>query len=143
MKRICLDTGILSIFFMENSVEFTRVQKLFQGSIGNTYEIYILSPIFSEIFYHICKIQGKDEARVKILSLKKNFPIKVIDLNDEILCLAGELKCKHRRLVSYIDCFSLAFCSLNKIEFHTTEIKLKDIPAELKERIKIISYKWD
>jgi predicted nucleic acid-binding protein len=143
MQKVCLDTGVVSLIFCKDPPDRTKIQKIFTGSLENQYEIYILSPIFSELFYHLCVINGKFEARTKILSLKKNYPINVVDISEDIFLYAGELKCKYRNLVSYIDCFCIAFCSLYKIEFHTTEKKIKKIPFEVQNCFKLISYCWE
>ena len=93
-----------------------------------TCEVHVLSPASSEVFYHLCKIEGKSIARTKLLSFKELYSISTIPLNDDILLKAGELKCQNRSPYPLFDCFSIAYCLLEQIAFHTTETRLRQIP---------------
>ncbi len=143
MQKICLDTGVISIFFADKCPDSKRVEDLFEGTLNNKYQINILSPVLSEAFYHICIQKGKISARTEILSLTKNYPINLIELNEDLIISAGELKCRYRNLLSYIDCFSISFRLIHQIPLHTTEKKIDTLPQDLQKRFPIVSYKWD
>ena len=128
MVKCCFDTGVLSVYFGKNIPDRIKIVNILQGVQASKNELHILSPVFSELFYHLCKIEGKEKARTKILSFKEIYPIQIIQMNDEILIRAGELKCQNRLVLSYNDCFSIAYCLINNISFHTTEKKLYKIP---------------
>ena len=98
-----------------------RVLTILEQIATMTCEVHVLSPVFWEVFYHLCKIEGKSIARTKLLSFKELYSISTIPLNDDILLKAGELKCQNRSLLSFINCFSIAYCLLEQIAFHTTE----------------------
>jgi predicted nucleic acid-binding protein len=143
MQKICFDTGVLSIYFGKDIPERKKILSILEKIATMTYEVHILSPVFSEVFYHLCKIEGKIEARTKLLSFKELYSISTIQLSDDILLKAGELKCQNRSILSFIDCFSIAYCLLEQIAFHTTETKLREIPQIISKRMNITSYKWD
>ena len=45
---------------------------------------------------------------------------------------AGLLKCQHAKVLSYNDCFAIAYALNKKFTFHTTEKGLKEIQPNLK-----------
>jgi hypothetical protein len=57
-----------------------------------------------------------------------------------ILMAAGKMKCQHRTVLSYIDCMSIAHTLKMNIPFHTTEKKLKQIPGNVLQRLKVVKY---
>jgi predicted nucleic acid-binding protein len=143
MPKNCFDTGALSIYFGRNIPDRSKILSILKSIKQGENEVHVLSPVIAELFYHLCKIEGKAAARTKILSFKALFPIHTIELTEDILFRAAELKCQHRNILSYVDCFSLAYCLLKNIAFHTTEKKLRELPNFISERIQIIAYKWD
>lgn len=138
MQQICLDTGVLGLFFVEpKTVQMTHLiesinNKLIQG--------YIVPPVITEVFYHLCRQFGKDSATTQIVGLLRKYAIKRIELVDDILIQAGLLKCQHNSTLSYIDCLSIASCIKLKIPFHTTEKLIKLIPQNTLDKLKVIKY---
>lgn len=129
-KKACLDTGIITQFFSKNPpksiLDFMKSIKT-----GNT-EAYILSPILVEAFYHICVLKGRASAETMIATLLKRYPIRIVNLNHSLIFKAGNLKCQHRNVLSYNDCYAIAFSLNKKITFHTTEKNLGNLLPILK-----------
>ena len=100
-------------------------RQIFKGTLTNKYEIHVLKPVLSEVFYHLCIQKGAHYAKSRILSIKQLYPIVQISLDDDLINRTGQLKCQNRKNLSYIDCMSISYCMLNKIQFHTTEKKIK------------------
>ncbi len=105
-------------------------------------EAHVLKPVLCEAFFNVCKLRGKDEANRSITSFTHSFPVIQVDLDESLVLFTGLLKCQHRDTLSYIDCMSLAYCINNKIEFHTTEKKLKRILPETFNKLKVVSYQF-
>ena len=89
MKQICLDTGVLSIFFSDPVVQDKKVEKIIQKAIQGQIEIHIFMPILVEVFYQLCKLKGKENAKLTLLSFFHRVPIKKITLNDNLVYSAG------------------------------------------------------
>jgi len=135
---ICIDTGIYSIFFSEDCTP--RVSELMAKIKKGDLTGHLISPVVSEIFYQICKVYGQDQARSLVSSLLKDYYIEIVDPDRSLLFTAGLLKCQHRTTLSYIDCMAIAYSLKMKIEFHTTEKKLKEIPGNVLQKLKTVKY---
>jgi len=143
MNSICLDTGIFSIYFEQDSRDKHKVMDLFQ-SIKNGQKIaHVMSPVISELYYHLCKAHGKESATASVLSMLNVYPLELINPNIDDLLLAGQIKCDDRVHLSYVDCLSIAHSLNAKIPFYTTEKFLKQIPEKMLNRLKIVSFWWD
>ena len=129
-KQICVDTGLVSLLYSKDCPR--EVDLLFKRVKQNKVEAHIVSPILSEVFYHICKKMGKQAAAVRVASFLNRHPIKVIPLNQSLILKAGELKCKHAQQLSYNDCFAISYALNKKLTFHTTEKELNKILPTLK-----------
>lgn len=142
MKNICLDTGFFSIFYEEKSKDKQKVMKLMEKIKSGEIIAHVLKPVFSELFYHLCLIQGKDFATSQIVSLINTYPLRQISLDLELIVTTGQIKCQDRKNLSYIDCMSIAYCLIKKIQFHTTEKLIKNIPTPTLNKLKIVTYNW-
>ena len=134
-KSISLDTGPISLYFTRDHP--SRVEKLFESIKSNQIKAFVVAPVLSEVYKHLCVANGKDFANSSIVTLLKSFPIQVVSLNQSLILKAGELKCQYRTKLSYIDCFVMALALIQKIEMHTTEKTLPSI-----SHLKIISYSF-
>jgi len=143
MLKVCFDTGAFGIYFGEEIPDKKKVLQIFKGTLTNKYEIHVLKPVLSEVFYHLCIQKGAHYAKSRILSIKKLYPIVQISLDDDLINKTGQLRCQNRKNLSYIDCMSISYCMLNNIQFHTTEKKLKQIPIPLIDKLKVVTYNWD
>jgi len=100
----------------------------------------LVSPVVSEIFYHACKIEGQERARLLLTAIFEDYNIDIIDPDRSLLYTAGLLKCQHQTTLSYIDCLVIAYSLKMKLEFHTTEKKLKEIPGNVLQKLKTVKY---
>ena len=100
----------------------------------------MVSPVLTEIIYHSCTVEGKERAQVLVGSLLEDYNIDVISLDRDLLYSAGILRCQHRSVLSYIDCMSIAYALKMNLPFHTTEKKLKQIPGNVLQRLKVVKY---
>ena len=129
-KQICLDTGVITLLYSRDTPQ--SISNLFKNIRETKVEAYILSPIISEAFYHICKLDGKVAAETKIASFLNSYPIKLVNLNQSLIIKAGLLKCQYAKVLSYNDCFAIAYALNRKFTFHTTEKGFKEILPDLK-----------
>lgn len=134
----CLDTGVLGIYFSKNPNQ--KVRDLMASAQKGDITVYILKPVLVELFYHLCKLEGKEIASIKLTNLLKRQPFHFIDLDDSLILEAGILKCQHKTTLSYIDCMSIAFALNTNTTFHTTEKLIKNIPNNTLQRLKIEKY---
>ena len=139
MPKVCIDAGVLSIYFSDSPTE--KVKKLMGAILAEEIMAYILRPILIENYFHICKLNGIDVAQIKIASFIIKYPVKLIKPTDVLIFSAGKLKCQNRKTLSYNDCLSIAFCLNNNVEFHITEKNLKKIPNNTLKRLKTEKYK--
>lgn len=142
-REVCLDAGFFSIFFSDKAKDKNAVLSLLNDIKLKKKKAFVLKPVLSEVFYHLCLQKGKDYATSRIVSFLEIYPISQVSLNLDLVIRTGQIKCQDRKRLSYIDCMSIGFCLLNKCEFHTTEKQIKSIPLPILKKIKTITYKWD
>ena len=140
MSEICLDSGVLSIFFTKNPTD--QVQKLMKEIQQGKVKAYIPKPVLIEAFFHICKNDGKENAKITIINFLEKYPINLVEFDRNLIIFAGQLKCQHRNSLSYIDCMGIAIALNKKIQFHITEINLKKIPNNLLGKLKVVKYSF-
>ena len=140
MQKICLDTGVLSLYFSENTPK--KVKDLISRVKKGELQCYIIESVLVELYMNICKSKGIEIARMTISTLIRELPHMLVNLNEDLIITSGKLKCQHKDTLSYIDCMSIAFCLNNGIEFHTTEKHVKKIPHNTLQRLKAVKYKF-
>lgn len=134
-KQICLDTGPITMFLMENAPE--KINTLFSSIKSEKVTAYIVPPILTEVYKHICEARGKEHAQKGMVIVLEQYPIQLVEINKSLIIKAGELKCQYRNELSYVDCFLLAFGIINKVEIHSTEKEFPKIP-----NLKIVKYNF-
>jgi len=138
--EICLDAGILAIFF---SKDITSEAKGLLKNIFNTKIVaYILKPILIECYYHLCKIKGSEFAEFAIKSFLTKYPVKIEPIDENLIYSAGKIKCQNRKILSYNDSLVIAFCLNNNITFYTTEKNLKDKENSALKRLRIKTFQF-
>ncbi len=137
---VCLDTGIIMLFTGKDPND--KIIKLFNEIKKKEIIAYIMKTTIIEVLNHLCILQGKALALIRLTELLEKYPIVQIDLNNQIMNQAGILKCQHRTSLSYNDCVSIAFCLIESIHFHTTEKKIKKIPHNTLIRLQIVKYRF-
>ncbi len=140
MPKICVDTGVLSIYFSQDvTLEITNlINKIKQHQVI----AYVLKPVLIEVFWHLCRVHGVDTAKTLLVSFLNQVPVEPVELDLPVILKAGTVKCQNQTNLSYIDCMCIAYSLNMKIEFHTTEKTLKKIPNLLKQRLKVVEYKF-
>jgi predicted nucleic acid-binding protein len=138
MQSICLDTGVLDLLLADKRSK--EIQILQNEIVKKQYKPYVMQPTLCELFYHQCKANGKEVAKIQISSLVKKLALILVELDESTIFLAGTLKCQHFNSLSYIDCISIAYCLNNGYTFHTTEKLLKKTPQNTLDRLKLVTY---
>ncbi|OLS11983.1 MAG: hypothetical protein RBG13Loki_4392 [Promethearchaeota archaeon CR_4] len=140
MPIICLDTGVLSIYFSKN---VTKEITLLMTKIKlKQVEAHVLKPVLVEVFWHLCRVHGIDTAKSILLSFVNQVPIEQVELTLPLIIKAGTIKCQIPSGLSYIDCMCIAYSLNLKIPFHTTEKTLKTIPTFILQRLKVVEYRF-
>ena len=134
-QQICLDTGPIYLNFSKVPPE--KIITLFDDIKNKKLEAFIVSPVLTEVFKHLCTNNGKDFAQSCINNLYERYPITIVNINKSLTMKAGSLKCQYRTKLSYVDCFVIALGLIEGIPIHTTE---KDLPEIYK--LKTITYSY-
>ena len=129
-KIICLDTGMITLLYSKDTPQ--SIMQLFKNIKEEKIEAHVLSPLIAESFFHICKLSGKVAAETILATFLNTFPIKLVNLNQSLMIKAGLLKCQHNKILSYNDCFAIAYALNKKLTFHTTEKNIGKIFPTLK-----------
>jgi PIN domain nuclease of toxin-antitoxin system len=107
--------------------------------MSGSLETYVISPVLVEVFSQLCKLEGGIEFAGKaIIEFLNTYPIKWVNLNQSLVIQAGQLKCKHRNILSLVDCMVIGYAINNSIPIHTTEKDLKKYFPKLK----IVTYSF-
>jgi predicted nucleic acid-binding protein len=135
VRRVCLDTGPICLYYQKNPPE--EINTLIRDIKSKKSSVLLCDIVLVEVFKHLCIAGGKDYAANCIRSFQLNVPYKSISLTTDLITEAGVLKCQYRKNLSYNDCISISLALNNNAEFHTTEKELPDIP-----RLRVIKYKF-
>lgn len=135
-NAICLDTGMITLLYSKDNPR--PIFRLFEKIKEKEIEAHILSPLIAEAFYHICRLSGKVAAETIIATFLNTYPIKLVNLNQSLILKAGLLKCQHPNILSYNDCFAIAYALNKKLRLHTTEKRFGEIFPTLK--LKTVSF---
>ena len=131
----CLDAGVLSLFFMQNTPD--EINLLLERIKTNPSNTFIAKEILVEVFKHLCMLKGYQFAESVLQSFYRAFNVNFVDLSHELIVKAGKLKCQHRIKLSYNDCIAIAISLQNGAIFHTPEKNLPKIP-----HLKVKSYSF-
>ena len=140
MTRICLDTGVIGIFLSKNPT--SQVKKLRNAIAKGEIQVCLPKPVLIETFFHLCKNEGKEPAKIILHNFLERYPLELVEFDRSLITLAGELKCHHRKELSYIDAMGIALSLDQKISFHTTEKKLKSLPNNILTKLKTVTYSF-
>ncbi|MHA1674270.1 MAG: PIN domain-containing protein [Promethearchaeota archaeon] len=137
-SRICLDTGVIVLFTGKDVND--KIIRLFNAIRSKKITAFAMKTTILEVLNHLCILQGKSLALTRLVELLEEYPIIQVGLNDQIINQAGILKCQHRTTLSYNDCISIAYCLIENMSFHTTEKKLKKIPHNTLNNLRVVKY---
>ncbi len=135
-----LDTGILTLFLASDCPQ--KINELMGKVKDGTMEGHVLAQVLVEVFFHVCKLDGIEDAKVALNSLREQYPLKIAEQDTSLVVSAGILKCQHKDTLSYTDCMSIAYCLNNKCIFHTTEKNIKKIPANTLQKLNVVKYSF-
>ena len=85
MKTVCLDTGVLSLLFSSNPTK--PVQELLKWIQAGDIHAMIPKPVLIESFLNICRLQGKEIAKIAILNFIAKYPIEMVEFDNASLLI--------------------------------------------------------
>jgi predicted nucleic acid-binding protein len=128
LKSAVLDSyAVLAFLFKEEGHD--KVFALFEKAIDVDKKLMIAAPNWAEVRYMIERKVGATkwkEARAKLLGL----PIDIVDADQDLAELAGEIKATHK--MSLADCFAAALAKQKKAEIYTGDPEFSAVESELK-----------
>ena len=128
LKNVVLDSfAVLAFLFKEKGHE--KVLDLFERALKEDHKLLLASPNWAEVCYMVERKTGTDrwvEVRAKLLGL----PIRIIDADQKLAEVAGEIKAFHK--MSLADCFAAALAGQNKAELYTGDPEFKAVEGEQK-----------
>jgi hypothetical protein len=133
IKRICLDTGPITLYFSKNCSD--QIITLFQFIETQQYHAQIIPPVLVEVYKHLSDAGGKSLAESSITKLFTLPCIELVEIEKSTLIKAGQLKVEYPSKLSVVDCLICAYSILKRVELHTTEKELPDI-----QNLKVIKY---
>jgi len=128
MIKIYIDTSVLNFYFADDfPLEKTFTCRLFDAVRQGYYEAYISSTVLEEIN------AAEEEIREKLLSLVKDYELKVLVLNEEVENLAMEYISEGVIPEKYAeDAYHIAFTVINNLDIliswnfdHIVKLKTK------------------
>ena len=129
-KKACLDTGIITLFY-SNPLP-PKVAELRDEIRAGNMDAYVVSPVLVEAFSQLCKLKGGlDFAEKTIIEFLNTYPVKLVSLNQSLILKAGQLKCKHRNVLSLVDCIAIGYALNKKMPFYTTEKEIDKLLPKL------------
>ena len=141
-REIYLDSGVIILNFSSEPIE--KIKKIFSQIRNEEIKALIFESTLEEIAFHLCVYYGKEKVETYIASFLYDYNIQVVKPQIQLIQKAGILKCQYRSVLSYFDALMIEFSLQNKLEFHTTEKKLrKKFPSKIVNQLKIITYHFD
>ncbi len=131
MERAYLDTGVITLYYAKDVLP--RIDELFNQIKSGSIVGFVINAVIIEVYYQLCRKQGKEHAETSINNFTKEVPHQIIQFDRAGEFKAGALKCEHRNSLSYADCMGIAVALKLNATFHTTE---KDIPSIPRLRVK-------
>jgi predicted nucleic acid-binding protein len=128
LKNTVLDSyAVLAFLFKEEGHD--KIFALFEKAIDADKKLLIAAPNWAEVRYMVERKVGATkwkEVRAKLLGL----PIDIVDADQDLAELAGEIKATHK--MSLADCFAAALARQKKAEIYTGDPEFKSVEAEQK-----------
>ncbi|BFH74202.1 type II toxin-antitoxin system VapC family toxin [Sulfurisphaera javensis] len=117
-----LDTGFFINYF---TGKCEACRKVIEEAYANKVTCLTTYLNLTELFYLFAKRYGKESA-INYLNLIKKSPINVVNLDDELVVKAGELKLKYNTL-SLVDVFIIALAEREKGKIYTTDSEISKV----------------
>jgi predicted nucleic acid-binding protein len=119
--------AVLAFLFKEEGHD--KIFALFEKAIDADKKLLIAAPNWAEVRYMVERKVGATkwkEVRTKLLGL----PIDIVDADQDLAELAGEIKATHK--MSLADCFAAALAKQKKAEIYTGDPEFSAVESELK-----------
>lgn len=128
-----MDSGPVTLFLLEEPPN--KIKNLFDSIKVKKIVPCIVPEVLVEIFKHLCVARGRYFAEKTLTSLIHTYNFEIVSILPSIIIKSGELKCRFRDKLSYVDCIAIAYSINNRLEFHTTEKELPPIT-----NLKVVKY---
>lgn len=141
-QKILLDSGLIVAFCSKNPPK--KISKLFEKISEKQFHAMVVKFQISEIAFHLCKLYNKETTQQLIYSVIDKYNIQLLDPSTDLLVDVGLFRKNYPKILSYVDCIMLLLCNQEKIIFHTTEKRLKNLlSVDLINKVKIVQYAFD
>ena len=132
-KKGCLDTGVITLLYSKEPPD--RIVMLFQHIKTGALEAHVMHCVLSEVYSQLCKLKGGIVyAESCIGEFLTNYPVILVEFSKSLAMKSGQLKCQHRKELSFIDCSIIAYALNERITLHTTEKSFSKIVPALQVR---------
>ena len=131
MKRYVLDSFAL-IAYNEGERSAESVREILHKAIDGHAELFMSVVNWGEVFYMTMREGGEIVAKETLARLR-DYPIKLVDVNEELALQAGVYKAKNK--MSYADAIAAALAHDLKAELVTGDPEFKPLEG-------IIKIKW-
>jgi len=121
-NTIILDTGVLSLYQINDDAVVNEIM----GKRRKFVKLISSELNFIELFNHLCREKGKINAQVIMENLRKGDFVNFVPVLDKVSLLAGELKCKYRKL-SIVDSIVCAEALIKNAYVYTTETHFNEV----------------
>jgi len=123
-----LDASAIVLFF-EKKHGYEQVRQLFLDASADRCTLLITSVDWGEVRYILIHRYAKTDLQ-KVEQVLRSLPVEVVDVTQEIVSIAGDLKIEYR--MGYCDAIAAALAKLHKAECVTTDEDFKVLKNEIK-----------
>ena len=128
MKSAVLDSyAVLAFLFKEEGHE--TMLALFEKAVDADRHLLIAAPNWAEIRYMVQRKVGANKWR-EVRSKLSGLPIHIVDADEGLAEIAGEIKATHK--MSLADCFAAALARQKKLEIYTGDPEFREVETEQK-----------
>ncbi len=127
MKNLVLDSYAL-IAYLENERGADRVEELFEEAKQKSFQILMSMINWGEVYYSIFRTKGEEKAEEALLIIQQ-LPIKIINIQKEIVYQASRFKGKYR--IAFGDCFAAALAVRENCKVITGDKEFKKLESEV------------
>lgn len=101
MTSYTFDTGVISLAFAKDE----RVLEFLRDVERRTAEGYVSAVNLSELFYHTCRVLGRETAVIRVRQVAQ--ALRVVETDEDLTIRAGAYKCQDTG-ISLPDSYALA-----------------------------------
>ena len=118
-----------AVLFFEMRPGYEIVRQLFIDASSHRITLLMTAVNWGEVRYTLMYKFGKIEPQKSTHALQ-SLPVKIIDVNEEITALAGDLKLHYK--MGYCDAMAAALAKLHKAECVTSDSGFRVLKDEIK-----------